>query len=137
MAGGVVGGVVGGVEGGDINSLGLGESRGLVLRKPAQTYPEQAKALGIEGTVRVKILVDTDGKIVKRKEDVCKRFQEADKKTRRVRWHPSLCVEAVSGPEALYYETLVAWGTAKFAPWKSGNVFTRYFGTIDVVYKLQ
>ncbi len=132
-----MGGKQGGELGGDVASLGFGESQGLCQRKPNITYPEQAKTMGVEGTVRVKILIDTNGKIVKRKEDICKRFQEADKKERRTRWHPGLCIEAVSGPEPLYYETLVAWGTTKWSPYKSGNVFTRYFANVETVYKLQ
>ncbi len=137
QVGGQVGGKQGGELGGDVASLGFGESQGLCQRKPNITYPEQAKTMGVEGTVRVKILIDTNGKIVKRKEDICKRFQEADKKERRTRWHPGLCIEAVSGPEPLYYETLVAWGTTKWSPYKSGNVFTRYFANVETVYKLQ
>ncbi|MCO4768651.1 MAG: energy transducer TonB [Deltaproteobacteria bacterium] len=137
VLGGELGGKEGGVVGGDITSLGFGESQGLCQRKPAITYPEQAKAMGVEGKVRLKILIDTNGKVVKRKDEVCKRFQTADKKTRRTRWHPSLCIEAVSGPEPLYYETLVAWGTAKWTPYKSGNVFTRYFANVETNYKLQ
>ncbi|MBJ93581.1 MAG: hypothetical protein CMP23_03815 [Rickettsiales bacterium] len=93
--------------------------------------------MGIEGTVKVRILVGTDGKIAKKKDEYCKGWHAADKKTRRVRWHPRLCIEAVSGPEALYYETLVAWGTAKFRPWKSGNVNARYWGNITTDYKLK
>ena len=135
--GGQLGGKEGGTVGGDISSLGFGESQGLCTRRPSITYPEQAKALGIEGTVRVKILIDTDGKIVKRKDDLCERFQAADKKERRLRWHPSLCIEAVSGPESLYYESLVAWGTTKWSPYKSGNVFTRYFANVETRYSLK
>jgi len=135
--GGQLGGKEGGVVGGDINSLGFGESKGLCKGRPAISYPDQAKSLGIEGTVRIKILIDTDGKIVKRKEELCSRFQTADKKERRLRWHPALCIEAVSGPEVLYYETLVAWGTTKWSPYKSGNVFTRYIANVETNYSLQ
>lgn len=137
VKGGEVGGKEGGKVGGDINSLGMGESQSLCLRKPTITYPEQAKALGIEGTVRIRILIDIDGKIVKRKEELCANFQTADSQQRRIRWHPSLCIEAVSGPEALYYETLMAWGTAKWSAWKSGNVFTRVFANVETNYRLQ
>ncbi len=135
--GGQIGGKEGGTVGGDIASLGFGESQGLCTRRPSITYPEQAKALGIEGTVRVKILIDTAGKIVKRKDELCTRFQDADNKERRLRWHPALCIEAVSGPEALYYESLVAWGTTKWSPYKSGNVYTRYIANVETRYSLQ
>ncbi len=135
--GGELGGVIGGEVGGDIASLGIGQSRGQCIRKPTIRYPEQAKQMGIEGMVKVRILIGTDGKIVKNKEEICRAFQSADKKTRRTRWHPRLCIEAVSGPEALYYETLIAWGTAKFRPWKSGNVYSRYWGNITTDYKLR
>ena len=94
--GGVVGGELGGVEGGkvggDIASLGIGQSRGLCTRKPNIRYPEQAKQMGVEGTVKVRILVGTDGKIAKKKDEFCKGWHQADKKTRRVRWHPRLCM---------------------------------------------
>ncbi|HCP47732.1 MAG TPA: hypothetical protein DIU15_16950 [Deltaproteobacteria bacterium] len=135
--GGELGGVEGGVVGGDIASLGVGQSRGLCTRKPNIRYPEQAKQMGIEGIVKVRILVGIDGKIAKKKDEFCKGWHEADGKTRRTRWHPQLCIEAVSGPEILYYETLIAWGTAKFRPWKSGNVFARYWGNITTDYKLK
>lgn len=137
VVGGQLGGKEGGVVGGDIASLGFGESQGLCTRRPAITYPDQAKAMGIEGHVRIKILIDTNGKIVKRKDELCTRFGQAEKKERRVRWHPSLCIEAVSGPEALYYESLVAWGTTKWSPYKSGSVFTRYIANVETVYRLQ
>lgn len=137
QVGGEVGGKVGGEIGGDINSLGVGESEGLCARKPNILYPDQAKQLGVEGNVRVRILVDTDGKTVKRKDEACKGFHSADKKERRVRWHPNLCIEAVSGPEILYYDTLVAWGTAKWRPWVSGNVNARYYANVETNYKLQ
>jgi protein TonB len=137
VIGGEIGGVEGGVVGGDIASLGIGQSRGLCTRKPNIRYPEQAKQMGIEGTVKVRILVGLDGKIAKKKDEYCKAWHAADKKARRMRWHPRLCIEAISGPETLYYETLVAWGTAKFRPWKSGNVFARYWGNITTDYKLK
>lgn len=136
QAGGVVGGQLGGEVGGDIASLGISESKGLCLRKPEIRYPEQAKQMGIEGTVQVKILIDVDGKIVKRKDAACAPFLPADKAALKL-WHPQLCMEVQAGPEVLHYETLTACGLTKWGPYKSGNVNTRYWARFEVNFRLK
>ncbi len=142
--GGVKGGKVGGELGGKVGSegtgigeFGIGESVGRAMSKPRITYPEEAKMMEIEGTVQLRILVDINGKVVKSKDAQCEGWHKADKQTRRKRWHNLKCIEAVSGPEALYYETIQAWSGIKWKPYKSGDVFTRYWANVTTSYKLK
>jgi len=141
---GVEGGVEGGVAGGQVDGtgknthdFGVGESRGLCVKKPPARYPDMAKEMNIEGTVRVRLLIGVDGKIVKAKDERCTEWHTTSKKDRRRNWHPRLCVEATTGPEALIYETLTAWGTSKWRPWQSGNVNTNYYANVEVNYQLK
>lgn len=137
QVGGVVGGQIGGVLGGEIGSLGSGETVGQIKWKAQPRYPDMARESGLQGDVDVKILVDIDGKVAKAKSEHCKEWAAASKEDRRKRWHPSLCIYAVSGPDELYYESIMAAGDSKYLPWKSGNVFTRFWGTITYKFKLQ
>lgn len=144
VAGGTVGGEIGGVIGGEIGGtgsgigeFGIGESKGRALSTPRLSYPDEAKMMEIEGTVQLRILVDITGKIVKAKDAQCTGWHTADKTTRRKRWHPVKCIEAVAGPEVLYYEAIMGWSGIKFKPWKSGDVFTRYWVNVANEFKLQ
>ncbi len=144
VAGGVVGGVVGGVIGGEIGGtgtgigeFGIGESVGRALSKPRIVYPDEAKMMEVEGTVQLRILVDISGKVVKAKDAQCEGWHKADRTTRRKRWHPMKCIEAVSGPEILYYETIMAWSGIRWKPYKSGDVFTRYWANVTTKYSLK
>ena len=140
VKGGKIGGQIGGQEGGkgtDIHAFGLGESEGRAMSHPRIIYPEEAKNMEIEGTVQLRILVDVNGKVVKAKDAACEGWLKADAKTRRRRWHPMKCIEAVAGPEVLYYETIQAWSGIKWKPYKTGDVFTRYWANIQTKYTLQ
>ncbi|MCP4868310.1 MAG: energy transducer TonB [Proteobacteria bacterium] len=139
VEGGKVGGQIGGVKGGtgtDIAAFGLGESVGRAMSKPRIAYPEEAKMMELEGTVQLRILVDVNGKVVKAKDAACEGWHKVDTKTRRRRWHGMKCIEAVSGPEALYYETIQAWSGIKWMPYKTGDTFTRYWANVTTSYKL-
>jgi protein TonB len=121
VAGGVVGGVAGGVKGGvvggslnwnsDMNSAGRCRDIGM------PRYPEMAKSMNITGMVKLKIAVDETGKVMKAKDDRCDMYQTADRQERRTSWHPRLCMRAVSGPEELYFDTLMHYAALKCAPW--------------------
>jgi len=137
--GGKIGGQIGGTKGGtgtDIHAFGLAESVGRALSQPRIKYPEEAKMMEIEGTVQLRILIDINGKVIKAKDPVCEGFQKADKRTRRLRWHPTKCIEAVAGPDALYYDSIQAWSGIKWKPYKSGDVFTRYWVNVQTIYRL-
>jgi protein TonB len=144
VKGGKVGGKVGGVEGGvvggvgdGINTLGWGDSAGRAKRKPQIVYPEIAKMNEIEGTVVIKMLVDTKGRVVKKKDEKCTPWAKANQKADKNKWHPGKCAYIVSGPEELWYDSLMAWAVIPFVPYKSGDDFVYFWATARSVYKLK
>ncbi len=121
VAGGVVGGVVGGVKGGVIGGsldwTGARNTKGVCRPVGMPRYPEMAKNMGLEGNVLIKIAIDEKGKIMKAKDERCDLYANADRKTRRKAWHPRLCMVATSGPEELYFDTLMHYAALRCAPW--------------------
>ena len=87
-----------------------------MIRRAAMSYPGVAQRKGIQGTVIVRIFVETNGKFVPRKDPDC-RWSSLSKEERRQsffdrRW----CIEAISGPEALRADTVIGWVAARFEP---------------------
>ena len=132
-------GKVGGT-GSDVHSIGLGESKGLCTQKPPQKYPQMAREMGIDGIVRVRLLISTKGEIIKKKDPLCKSWFDLDRKERRQKrkfWHPGLCIEATSGPDTLLFDALSAWGTSGWRPYRRLGVDTNYYANVELNSKLR
>ncbi len=121
VAGGVVGGVVGGVEGGvvggDINSVGKEAAEGRCKNLGKPRYPDMAREMQIEGRVELRVVIDETGKVMKAKDERCTWYADADRSARRKSWHPRLCIEALEGPEALVFDTLMHYAGMRCQPW--------------------
>jgi hypothetical protein len=86
--------------------------------------------------VRLRILVGADGKIVEARSPSCTGWARATRKQRRREWHPRLCVEVLSGPEALRYEALQHWGAVRWSPHRSGTVAVPYLAHVESRFRL-
>lgn len=124
--------------GDDLAELEEDDLTDLVASWPQMAYPPAAKELGIEGTLRVKILVDEQGQVVKRKNPRCRWNDLSRKERRRTRFHFLKCVEVVSGPMDFEIEVLSAWAfQAVFRPYVGPDGPSAYIAVVDVVFKLR
>jgi len=111
----------------------------MLLRRPAARYPADAKRMGVEGTVRMRFLVDTDGSLVRRRDPKCPWSRLPKKERRKAFFDATWCAQVVEGPTALRAQTLDDWVTlARFRPMTNEDgEKTRYFATMDVIFKLR
>lgn len=112
------------------------ESRGRALAKPTITYPKVAKINGVEGEVRLKLLVDVDGRPVLRTLSRCAAWHEASAAVRRADFHPRWCMWAVEGPRELVRETVRAWGNVRWKPYVSRGRASQYWVNVITEYRL-
>ncbi len=106
---------------------------------PSISYPEAARRAGVEGTVVVRIFVDTNGRLVPRKDPACRGSSMSPEERRESFFAKRWCVEATSGPDALRTEAVLDWVTsARFEPatGASGTAIRSYL-KMTTVYKLR
>jgi periplasmic protein TonB len=136
VVGGVVGGVKGGVLGGSLDWNGGQNSKGRCRDIGMPRYPEMAKNMGIEGNVLIRVAIDEKGKVMKAKDERCSLYAKADRATRRKSWHPRLCMHAVSGPEELYFDTLMHYAALRCSAWMDQGKAIPMLYKLNVNYKL-
>ena len=76
-----------------------------------------AKQMQVEGLVRLRVVIDETGKVMKANDDRCAWYGKADRKEKRQQWHPRLCIQALEGPEALVFDTLMHYAGMRCQPW--------------------
>jgi len=115
----------------------IAASMGRAATKPRISYPDQAKSLGVEGMVRLRVLVDFDGRVVAAADPDCEAWHQASPGVRRDWWHRRLCIEAVDGHPTLVRTTIGAWAKIPWVPYETGGVVTRYWANVTTMYKLR
>jgi hypothetical protein len=102
-------------------------ARGRIRSQPPPQYPAGAQEAGVEGTVRVHLWIDADGKPRLRRDPT----RPGATATRPLRqgWHGKRCVQAVSGPPELRLDAVQHWAAVRWvrqpAPWRAA-VESRY-----------
>lgn len=110
-------------------------NRALVARMllPRPSCPRDALALGIEGTVRARVAVGGSGWPARRADEGCRCFPFASKQDRRVRWHPTPCVEASpDSPAPLVHDTVLHSGSLRYLPLGTDERPPLFHDTVDV-----
>jgi len=107
---------------------------GDLLVRPTMRYPEEAKAAGISGRVLLQLLFDERGRVVRRGHKDCpwRTMDAAERKART--FHPSRCVEALTGPRELQLGAVDAWAAARVKPWPDTPAV--HFALFETTYKL-
>ena len=104
--------------------------------EPKITYPSEAIGAEVDGTVRVHLLVDVDGSIVKNKDERCSGWAAATKKQRRLFWHPAKCVWA-EGRKELAKATIWAWSEPTWQPYEDPDLGpAAYWAEVKTTYDL-
>ncbi len=117
----------------------FGPSHDLLLLRPSLQYPKHAQRAGVQGTVSLRLLIEVDGSFVPRSDPACRWSGLSRKERFEAYFDQQWCVEVISGPALLRYETLKSWVRgAEFLPYlNEAGVPSRYVSRYDIVYKLR